>query len=101
MFYKLLVGFALATTVIQAASSREVAILVVPAPQIPVDNYQPLVDRLKAKIGDGSVISMVKMPVSFNYDYDPEQEIMDELQNTNVEGKNLILIGHSWGGHAI
>lgn len=43
------------------------------------------------------------MPNSYNYNYVPEKEIKDSLSQikTTADGKSVILIGHSWGGHAI
>lgn len=43
------------------------------------------------------------MPSSFNYDYDPEKEIKATLSKIKISapGKKVLLIGHSWGGHAV
>lgn len=51
-----------------------------------------------------SPVTTLKMAVtSFNYNYNPEKEIKDALGGMDIKspGKKILLIGHSWGGHAV
>lgn len=43
------------------------------------------------------------MPSSYNYDHNPEKEIAQALDKIMISqnGKEVLLVGHSWGGHAI
>jgi len=48
-------------------------------------------------------VSAVHMPSSYEHNYNPEKEIAQALAKIMVSqnGKDVLLVGHSWGGHAV
>lgn len=56
------------------------------------------------KYSEKTQVVVVQMPVGFDYKYNPEKEIaaaLKELQMIEDADKKVLLIGHSWGGHAV
>lgn len=85
------------------APAADVAVLIIPAPQVDVSKYQGLKQRLAAKFGPRGMVSVLNIPLSINYDYNPEKEIKAALDQTAITSprKKVVLVGHSWGGHAV
>ena len=62
-----------------AVEAPGMAVLVVPAPKIDAPSYQKLISKLQTQFGGSAVVSAVKMPSNYNYNYNPEKEIAQAL----------------------
>merc|ERR1712086_380126 len=102
MFYKFTLGFISAISVFQvvppanaffADSVEPNAILILPAPQVHRNNYQKLIDSFTKRVALNDLgLTMVKMPDSYNYDYNPEEEIERSLSQFMFNGDKRVLL---------